>query len=138
MSEFNVRDFLGLNRAERRRKLVFRCSTSAVAAGAVLCAVWGFSDWSCHRVQAARSSAPSGELQGRSITLDPAGPVLLRPTISPFELTGEEPAGPEQCKRLISPDAVRGGWLSLVLQGAEQMQMLFTHMSTQGLRRPKE
>jgi hypothetical protein len=108
MSDFNLRNFLHRNRAERRRKLVFRCLTSAVAAGAVLWAVWGLSDWSCPRLapQAGRSSAPSGELQVRSITLDPAGPVLLRPTISPFELKEEEHAGPEKCERLISPDAI--------------------------------
>jgi hypothetical protein len=95
MSDFNVRSFLSRNRAERLRRLVFRRSASAVAAGAMLWAGCGLLDWSCHRVapQAGRSSAPSAELQVRGGTLDPAGPVLLRPTISPFELTGEEPTG---------------------------------------------
>ncbi len=38
----------------------------------------------------------------------------------------------------ISPEAVMNTWLSLMPQGAEQMQKLFTSMFTQGLGRPKE
>jgi Family of unknown function (DUF6489) len=38
----------------------------------------------------------------------------------------------------ISPEAVMNTWLSLMPQGAEQMQKLFTSMFTQGFGRPKE
>jgi hypothetical protein len=74
----------------------------------------------------------------RGEALDPAGPVLLRPTISPFELTGAESAVPVTCQRLISPYAIASTSLSLVLHGPEQMQVLFTRIFTQGLGRSKE
>jgi Family of unknown function (DUF6489) len=39
----------------------------------------------------------------------------------------------------ISPEGIMSTWLSLMPQGAEQMQKLFTNMFTQGgLGRPKE
>ena len=38
----------------------------------------------------------------------------------------------------ISPEGTMNTWLSLMPQGAEQMQRLFTDMFTQGFSRPKE
>jgi hypothetical protein len=38
----------------------------------------------------------------------------------------------------ISPEGIMSTWLSLLPQGTEQMQKLFTNMFTQGLGRPKE
>jgi hypothetical protein len=38
----------------------------------------------------------------------------------------------------ISPEGIMSTWLSLMPQGAEQMQKLFTNVFTQGLGRPKE
>jgi hypothetical protein len=38
----------------------------------------------------------------------------------------------------VSPETIMGTWLSLLPQGAEQMQKMFTSMFTQGFGRPKE
>jgi hypothetical protein len=38
----------------------------------------------------------------------------------------------------ISPDTIMSTWLSLLPQGAEQMQKMFTSMFTRGFGRPKE
>jgi hypothetical protein len=38
----------------------------------------------------------------------------------------------------ISPEGIMSTWLSLMPQGAEQMQKLFTNMFTQGFSGPKE
>jgi len=82
MATFNVRSFIKQKQTERRRKIIFSCSMFAAAAIAVLCATWEMSGKSCERV--VRWTGPwfalSCELEEEG-TLDPDGPLSLRPTL---------------------------------------------------------
>jgi Family of unknown function (DUF6489) len=62
------------------------------------------------------------------------------PDVGPLQAAVMERVQKEMLAEMdrLSPEAIMRTWLSLIPQGAEQMQKLFTEMFTQGLGRAKE
>jgi hypothetical protein len=85
MAAFNVRSFLAHNRNERRRKTILCCAISASAAIFVLCVGWEMSENACERVVPREnpSSALDRKAEVEVGTLDPDGPLSLRPALDP-------------------------------------------------------
>ena len=62
------------------------------------------------------------------------------PDVGPLQAAVMERVQKEMLAEMdrLSPEAIMRTWLSLIPQGAEQIQKLFTEMFTQGLGRAKE
>jgi hypothetical protein len=86
---------------------------SATAAIAVLCAVRQMSENSCERVLFAPSSALARTFEIEAGTLDPDGPLLLRPALDPApvdEVGASLAAMMRSEDGTISPDWLQAGW----------------------------
>ena len=83
MTTFNVRTFLEHECFVRRRRAAVCYAISGITAIAVLCAVRQMSENSCERVVLGPSSALARTFEIEAGTLDPDGPLLLRPSLDP-------------------------------------------------------
>ena len=106
MTALNVRTFLEHKRFERRRRAAICYAISGIAAIAVLCAVRQMSENSCERVVLGPSSALARTFEIEGGTLDPDGPLLLRPALDPAP-TAEKCGGAswrDKAHWVLSPD----------------------------------
>jgi hypothetical protein len=84
---FNVRSFLEQIRLERRRRAIVYCAISATATIGVLCTVLKISENSCERALGFETnSALDRKLETEGGTLDPDGPLSLRPALDPVPI----------------------------------------------------
>src|SRR3954452_16309574 len=81
MAAFNIRSFLEHKRFERPQRAAIGCVISATVTIAVLCAAWEMAEESCKRVVLGPSSALDRKFEAEAGTLDPDGPLSLRPTL---------------------------------------------------------
>jgi hypothetical protein len=88
MAAFNVRSFLAHDRTERRRKAILCCAISAAAVIIVLCVGWETFESSCERLEPRQglSSALDRKPEIEAGTLDPDGPLSLRPALDPVPI----------------------------------------------------